>query len=267
MLSTTYTLYKDASGNSLPRTSEYSVPSLLQDHINTIQPTTAFHLSKFTSQVADNSTLSMKSDASSNCDAKSVTPSCIRSYYNVDYTGTKGQSTLAVTGYQGIVSSHEDAASFLQKYDTQASGTDFTEISVSGGPTGDTADGEGNLDTQSALGLGYPNTVQFLSVGPSDESEQSFQDALVNFGNYLNSASSPPSVVSSSYGDEEENYSNNYLDTICNEFMKAGSLGISVLFSSGDSGVGGNRETDVSKILERSLSLFGHFASLDSLFE
>jgi tripeptidyl-peptidase-1 len=240
-LSTKYTLYKDASGNSIPRTSEYSIPSLLQGHINTIQPTTAFHLSKFASQVSGNSTLSTRQGGNSNCNASNVTPSCIQNYYNVDYTGTSSQSTLAVTGFQGIVASHEDAVSFLQQYDSQASGTDFTEISVSSGTTGDTANPpEGNLDTQSALGLGYPNTVQFLSVGPSEETEQGFQDELVNFGNYLNSASSPPSVVSSSYGDEEENFSNNYLNSICNEFMKTGSQGISVLFSSGDSGVGGN---------------------------
>lgn len=251
-MSTKYTLYKDASETSIPRTSEYSILLALQDHIDTIQPTTAFQLKKLDPRVTGNSTLTKRQN--SNCNPNNVTPSCIQSYYNVDYTGSSGQSTLAVTGFQGIVASHEDAASFLQQFDSQASGNDFTEISVSSGTTGDTANPEGNLDTRSILGLGYPNTAQFLSVGPSEQTEQGFQDELVNFGNYLNSSSSPPSVVSSSYGDGEENYSNNYLNSLCNEFMKAGSQGISVLFSSGDSGVGGNGETDCSNGYERFLT-------------
>lgn len=47
-------------------------------------------------------------------------------------------------------------------------------------------------------------------------------------------------------GDTESNFDSSYLDRICNEFMKAGSLGISIFFSSGDSGVGGNKEPSCS---------------------
>ena len=246
MLSTTYSIYHDSvSGTTIPRTSQYSIPLLLHDHINTIQPTTAFQLRKLGPKSSRKSTSSSTRSVTkrqSNCDPNSVTPSCIQSYYNVDYTGT-GQSSLAVSAFQSVDASHSDAATFLQQYDSQANGNDFTDVSVSSGTNDGGASGEGNLDTQTALGLGYPNPVSFLATGPGGQTESDFQDALVNFGNYLNSASNPPNAVSTSYGDEEPNFSDNYLDSLCNEFMKAGSLGISVFFSSGDSGVGGNDES------------------------
>lgn len=63
---------------------------------------------------------------------------------------------------------------------------------------------------------------------------------MANFASYLNSASNPPSTVSTSYGGEEPYFSGSYMDRVCNDFMKAGARGISVFFSSGDHGVGGN---------------------------
>lgn len=65
---------------------------------------------------------------------------------------------------------------------------------------------------------------------------------MANFASYLNSAANPPSTVSTSYGGEESYFSGSYMDRVCNDFMKAGSRGISVFFSAGDYGVGGNGE-------------------------
>lgn len=238
LLSTTYMLYKDASGIRMPRASQYSIPLLLHEHINTIQPTTAFHLDSLSShafkhsasnlspQVAKYSARNVSpAPANSTCSTTNVTISCIQSYYNVDYTGGPNQSTLAVTVFQGFEANHQDAAMFLQKFVPQATGTSFTftDIAVANGSIGDTNNvEEGNLDTQMALGLGYPNAVKFLSVGPSPKypSEDAFQDELVNFGTYLNSASDVPSIISTSYAFDEASYSNNYLDRICNEFSK-----------------------------------------------
>jgi hypothetical protein len=48
-------IYDTISGRTVPRTSEYSIPLLLLDHVDTIQPTTAFHRS-MGPQLAQNST-------------------------------------------------------------------------------------------------------------------------------------------------------------------------------------------------------------------
>lgn len=58
---------------------------------------------------------------------------------------------------------------------------------------------------------------------------------------YLTSNAAPPSSVSTSYGGPESAYDSSYMQRVCNEFMKAGSMGISVFFSSGDYGVADNR--------------------------
>ncbi|KID93730.1 family S53 protease-like protein, partial [Metarhizium majus ARSEF 297] len=142
-----------------------------------------------------------------------ITPSCIRSYYNVDYASKAVCQGNQLPGHFHIWI-HQQS----QQRDTRRH--------------------------QIALSVGYPNPVSYLAVGPVSGNLQTepFGDELVNFGNCLNSASNPPTSVSTSYGAEEQYLSSNYLDRICNEFMKAGSRGISVFFSSGDFGVGGNGE-------------------------
>ncbi len=246
MLNSKYSMFEDSvSGKVFPRTTEYSIPLLLHDHVDTIQPTTAFHR-PMGPQKAQNTTDAAHSKRAT-CDPNNITPDCIRSYYNVDYE-SKGKASLAVTGFIGYSASHSDAASFLNQYDPSSSGADFKDASISGAnndPSDPTL--EGNLDTQISLSLGYPNPVTYYAVGPDSDPDSQFGDELVNFGNYLNSASSPPTSVSTSYGGEEQGFSSQYLDRICNEFMKAGSRGVSVFFSSGDFGVGGNGETNCNQ--------------------
>ncbi|UNI22942.1 Tripeptidyl-peptidase I [Purpureocillium takamizusanense] len=244
MLDSKFSLYHDSvSGKSAPRTTEYSIPLLLHDHIDTIQPTTAFHRA-MGPQVAQNQSDTAMHKRQSGCDPNNIVPSCIQSHYNVDYSG-KGRASLAVTGFIGLSASHSDAASFLSSYDSAASGSDFKDGSIGGASNvPSNPDLEGNLDTQIALSIGHPNPVTYYAVGPNNDPDNQFTDELINFGTYLNSASNPPTAVSTSYGGEEQFFSHSYLDRICNEFMKAGSRGISVFFSSGDFGVGGNGESN-----------------------
>lgn len=242
LLNSKYSLFKDSvTGKTVPRTTEYSIPSLLHSHIDTVQPTTSFHRS-IGAQPATNVTESAPLQRRANCDPSNITPACIRTYYNVDYTGN-GRAGLAVTGLIGYSASHTDASRFLNQYDSGNSGSNFKDGSIGGAqndPSNPTL--ESNLDTQIALSLGHPNPVTYLAVGPNNDPDNQFGDELVNLGNYLNSQSNPPTSVSTSYGGEENGFSSQYLDRICNEFMKAGSRGISVFFSSGDFGVGGNGE-------------------------
>ena len=48
-----------------------------------------------------------------------------------------------------------------------------------------------------------------------------------------------PQTISTSYGDDEQTVPLDYATSVCNIFAQLGTMGVSVLFSSGDSGVGG----------------------------
>lgn len=238
LLSTKYqTFLHQTENRAVPRTMQYSVPESLHGMIDMITPTTAFY-SKIAPGVSapENEPISKRAT----CNTNVVTPSCIRSLYNVDYT-SKGQATVATTEFIQIAASHDDFEQFGQAY--QSGLQDFTDVSVSGGSNPGSGDEnallEGNLDTQFAGALSSPNPSQYLAIGPSGND---FTDEIANFASYLTTTSSPPSSVSTSYGGEEQQYSSSYLTRVCNEFMKAGSLGISVFFSSGDFGVGGLNE-------------------------
>jgi tripeptidyl-peptidase-1 len=240
LLNTKYTMYEDVeSGVQAPRTDRYSIPSELDGHIDTIQPTTAFYKKMAPKKGVPSGKQNVKRQ--NNCDPNNITPSCIQSYYNVDYT-SGGGATMGVTGFIGLYASHRDVSQFLNTYYTRASNSDFEDISIGGGENDPSnPDLEGNLDTQYALALSYPNPTAFYDVGPISNSD--FGDQMANFASFLSSADNPPSVVSTSYGGEEVAFNEDYLIRICNEFMKAGSRGVSIFFSSGDYGVGGNGES------------------------
>lgn len=232
-----YTHQDSPSANAIPRTTEYSVPQHLHDKIGMITPTTAFYNPG--KVMAEASTADETHDKRATCDpTKAVTPACINSLYNVDYT-SKGQSLVASTLLIALAASHSDYSTFGQKYSPGLQ--DFKDVSVSGGSNPGSGDQdtllEGNLDTQYIGGVANPNPSQLLAVGP--ESNSGFSDEIANLASYLTSSSNPPTAVSTSYDGEEQNFDGSYMDRVCNEFMKAGAQGISVFFSTGDYGVGG----------------------------
>lgn len=220
------------TGEKVPRTKQFSVPQNLHDLIDVVTPTTVLY---------HNMGPSVHSSPLAAGAAGLTSPASIKSAYNVDYKGT-GNTLVGTTGFLGVGASHQDYASFGSQFSPGLK--DFKDVSVNGGSNnGDGSTLEGNLDTQYCGALASPNPSQYLANAPTGSDGTSFNDALLAFGNYLNSASAPPSAVSTSYGGEEDGTDPSYMDRICNEFMKAGSRGVSIFFSSGDNGVGGNGES------------------------
>ena len=244
MLSAQYSMFYDSvSDVFVPRTTEYSIPKILREHIDIIQPTTAFH-SKLpgpnSADVAVPKSKITSTNRVASC-ANGVNAECINDYYNVDYAAT-GNGSLVVTALVGDGASHKDADLYVSKWLPAAKGRNFKDQSI-GNSTGNSEDKavvEGSLDTQIAIAVGNPLPVTYLSVGPNDkDASLQYGDQLISLGTYLNSASDPPLVVSTSYLGNEPEFSSDYKDRICNEFMKASSRGISILFCSGDFGVAG----------------------------
>ncbi|CEJ91881.1 hypothetical protein VHEMI07567 [[Torrubiella] hemipterigena] len=233
LLSTNYNVYHHAEDDlSLVRTAQYSLPQQLRDHIDTIQPTTSFQAKK-----QDLALTKPAPDGPTDCHSL-VTPPCVRSFYNVDYNGKGDKTSYGSTGLEEESARTSDYSTFLKTYDPNTSNT-FNAISVAGGVNGASAYGEASLDAQWSTSLGAGNSG-FYAVGSpgTSGSDYVFADTLVAFGEYLSGNDSAPNVVSTSYGTTEETVTQEYVTRICNEFMKAGSLGITILFSTGDYGVG-----------------------------
>lgn len=57
---------------------------------------------------------------------------------------------------------------------------------------------------------------------------------------YVLGQKSVPYVISTSYGDDEQTVPLDYAQRVCSELAQLGARGITLLFSSGDSGVGAN---------------------------
>lgn len=150
LLDTTYSSYQPANAafgsQAIPRTTKYSVPAALHEMIGMITPTTAFY--NPVKGQAEPVMAKQQRSAAASCQT-AITPACIKSLYNVDYT-SKGNALVASTLLIGLAGSHSDYAKFGQSYVPGLK--DFKDVSVSGGknPGSGSQDAltEGNLDTQ-----------------------------------------------------------------------------------------------------------------------
>merc|ERR1711862_355454 len=76
----------------------------------------------------------------------------------------------------------------------------------------------------------------FAGRNPDNDKNEPFLKWLYTLGN----TSDAPYVISTSYGEDEDSMTIEYQHRCDTEFQKAGVRGISLLFASGDSGVGGS---------------------------
>jgi len=107
---------------------------------------------------------------------------------------------------------------------------------------------EANLDLQHILGISHPiPIVEYSTAGrgpliPTKDQPRlpgSNEPYLEWLQYMLNLADADlPQTVSTSYGEEEQSIPREYALKTCNMFMQLGGRGVSVIFSSGDSGPG-----------------------------
>lgn len=90
-----------------------------------------------------------------------------------------------------------------------------------------------------------PLNSQLCSVGgsppftPDDNAPTNTNEPYLSFLDFVNDQESIPQTFSTSYGDDEQTVPRDYAMAVCDGFAKLGARGSSVLFSSGDFGVGG----------------------------
>lgn len=93
---------------------------------------------------------------------------------------------------------------------------------------------EASLDVDYIMSTGANISTWFWSTAGRHESQEPFLEWLLDMSNTTNL----PPVCSVSYSDYEATLSKDYMQRVNQEFAKAGTRGISLLFASGDNGAG-----------------------------
>ncbi|GBE79871.1 Tripeptidyl-peptidase sed3 [Sparassis crispa] len=265
MLDTKYHVWvHDESGDAVVRTTSYSLPEDLHEHVELVQPTTMF--SRFNSLKTtyildqdlpaatnpDEPTISVPTAYNGSVDAScngTITVTCLKQLYNaVGYTPSASNGNhIAVTGYLDQYANLEDLQMFYADEVPAAVNTSFTYVSINGGQNNQTLDeagAEADLDTQFAFGLTFPTPGTFYSTGgsppyvPDILTPNDTNEPYIDWLGYILNATNPPQTISTSYGDDEQTVPYSYARRVCAEFAQLGARGVSLTFSSGDGGVG-----------------------------
>lgn len=162
-----------------------------------------------------------------------ASPDSLRRLYNVsEARGRAGNNSQAVAQflkqYYGPLDLQEFFALFYPRMFGQ-------RVAKELGPNKLPAGTEASLDIQYVMTMGAFVPTWFWSTGGLHEGQEPFLEWIVN----VSDTSNAPWVHSVSYGDDEDSLSVDYMRRINDEFGKLGLRGISILFASGDSGVGG----------------------------
>ncbi|KAJ7054441.1 subtilisin-like protein [Mycena amicta] len=207
-----------------------------------------------------------------NC-ASQITPTCLRALYNFNYVPVAAdKNSYGIVEYTPQAYVPQDLDKFATNFSASLVGARPVLNSIDGGFVQNTSEsfdfnGESNLDLQYAMNLVSAQQdvtlyqVGDLQMGASfnnlldalDESFCTFEggddpnddgiypDPLP--GGYTGQdcgTIKPANVISTSYGYNEADLSFAYTARQCAEYAKLGLMGVTVIYSSGDNGVGGN---------------------------
>ena len=278
MLSTQY-FYWVNGGRMVIRTLEYSVPDDLRPYISMIQPTTRFgqarphfdSIIKGEVQYPNSSVTYNTSDCNSH-----VTPSCLRSLYRLgNFSAIPNDGNrLGISGFLEEYAQYDDWSAFAAQFDSASasSGHNFSVELVNGGLNTQHElvydSSEANLDIQYTLSLSRGTPVTYYSTagrGPlildpdqKFKRNQTTNEPYLEELHYLLSLPDDqlPSVLSTSYGEDEQSVPRTFAENVCFLLAQLGARGVSVIFSSGDSGVGQSCLTNDGTNSTRFLPIF-----------
>jgi tripeptidyl-peptidase-1 len=175
----------------------------------------------------------------------------------------------AFNNFLGEVPRYNDLATFEAEYAPYAASDLFSARSIKGGSFNQTSTNdsvEANLDAQYISAIGYPVPIRAYStlglgelVPDLDQPDQpGSNEPYLDFLTYILAQPDRelPHVVSTSYGEDEQSVPLSYRKKVCNLFGQLGARGVSVIFSSGDTGVGSACQTNDGKNTTRFLPTF-----------
>ncbi|KAI9431520.1 subtilisin-like protein [Lactarius indigo] len=260
LLGASFQLYRHIDTNdTILRTLSYALPDVLHTHVQTITPTTYFgpprtqrqaprmrpggvteaqakpeskELARVTSIGDDGSDGDGGDDDDDDDD---VAPSYMRWLYNTLGYEPKAadRNALGIVGFNGDYPSPQDLELFMEEFRTDGEDAFFTVLQINGGEYDSAEPGiESSLSIQYAEAMSYPTRNTFYSVGGN------WDDALMNWLHYVVDLEDIPQTLSTTYGIDEVKVPLDYATTACTLFARLGLRGVSVLYSSGDDGVG-----------------------------
>lgn len=195
------------------------------------------------------------------CNASAVTPLCLRTLYGtVDYTvQAANANSIALNDFLGEINNRSDIEIYLQTFRPEAASAAYTfkQISIANGTLQQTSENttqldagtgiEGNLDAETILGIAWPTPLIAYSTGglnpvfvPDAYTPTDSDEPYLVWLDYILSLSDDalPKVISTSYADDEQTIPYSYASHACNMFAQLGARGVTLLFGSGDEGVG-----------------------------
>ncbi|KAH8989266.1 subtilisin-like protein [Lactarius akahatsu] len=248
LLGASYQLYTHTKTNeTIVRTLGYSLPVVLHGHVQTVAPTTFF-----SSPLTQEQTPQKRSGVAAVRLGKSplgepvrmplsrrithVTPAFLRWLYNtVTYVpSAMDRNKVGVTGYKREYPSPVDLTSYMRKYRPDGIDATYVVAVVNGGEYDpDNPGREANVNLQLSVGMTYPTPHIFYSTKASPDGDffLAWLDAVLGQQNV-------PQTITTSYGYSEKDYPMEYALEACLLFAQLGTRGVSVLFATGDDGVG-----------------------------
>ncbi|KAH8983942.1 subtilisin-like protein [Lactarius hatsudake] len=242
LLGASYQLYTHTKTNeTIIRTLGYSLPVVLHGHVQTVVPTTFFSspLTQWQRPHKRTGVAAVGPGKPSSRDGillLNVTPAFLRWLYNtVTYVpSAMDRNMVGVTGYGEEYPSPADLTSYMHKYRPDGIDATYTVTSVNGGDYDpNNPGGDANVELQLSEGVTYPTPHVFYSTkaSPNGDVYLAWLDAVLSQQNV-------PQTITTSYGINEMSYPMDYAIQVCHLIAQLGVRGASVLFASGDHGVG-----------------------------
>ncbi|KAH9035142.1 subtilisin-like protein [Lactarius deliciosus] len=237
LLRASYQLYQHiGTNNTVLRTLSYGLPAALVEHVHNVAPTTHFGFPRTPWQEP----LIRRSEATreqtkvprgepgmvlSSRDQYHMTPSFLRSLYKTyRYVPLAAdRNVLGVAGYLDDTPSPSDLREFMNQYRFDATSAAYNVVRIKGGeynPSNPASEASLNIQYTSAIAYTTPHI--FYSTGGSATQDDGFMNWLDYVLGLIPEDSVPP----------------DYAIYVCNLFAQLGVRGASVLFSSGNDGVG-----------------------------
>ena len=262
LLGASYQLYRHAGTNeTILRTVGYALPSVLHMHIQTVAPTTFFG-TPGTLRQTPRVQRSRVGATLINREEPFVQPAILRRLYNTWGYRPRAisRNKLGITGFHGEYASFEDLIQFMKQFrsDTENPTFTFVEINSHGYNPNDPGT-EANTDMQYAQAIAYPTPHVFYSIGgapppfiPDSYQPENNNEPFLDWLNYMANVEHPPQTISTSYGGNEQTFPPDYAKSICDLLARLGARGVSLIFASGNTGVGGAdcKKNDGSGVVE-----------------
>lgn len=206
---------------------------------------------------------------------ENVTPACLRALYRIPDPSTLKIDNdtcgfMAFANFLDQIPRYSDLQTFHQEYAPFASGQTFSWESVAGADNNQNSPDdsvEANLDVQYLQATGFPVQIHSYNTagrGPlvtdldQPDPNKSTNEPYLDFLNYILGRPDHelPHTLTFSYGENEQSVPQQYRKTVCSMFGQLGARGVSVIFSSGDTGVTSACQTNDGTKRTRFLPVF-----------